>query len=76
MSRPRGGSLAVRQRRSVECRKCLNCFRASEAGQMLRFNYLCGDCHGNGYRLELFTDGVVTPRRWNVRLTRGGVIVR
>ena len=76
MLRPRGGKLEVRQRRSVECRACLANFRADEAGQMLRFNYICGDCHQGGCRLKLVPVEDAVPRRMTVRLFRNGAVVR
>ena len=57
---------------------CLNCgegLRVTDAGHMLRFRYLCGDCTTGGYRLELFTDSPLPPRRWYVHVTLAGWIV-
>ena len=76
MSRPRGGNTETRRNRSVECQGCMKCLRASEAGQMLRFNYLCGDCTNSGYRIKLFPVEGSTPPRQTVRVTRDGTIVR
>ena len=66
----------TRGERAVTCYDCELRILVSEAGQTLRFRWLCQNCTALGYRLELFTDGIVTPRKWYVHVTYAGRIVK
>ena len=61
--------------RLVTCLQCGESLQVADAGQMLRFRYLCGDCMADGYKLGAFTDGPPPPRRWYVFVMRAGRIV-
>ena len=74
MSRPRGGGLETRRNRAAECICCKKGIRASDAAQMLRFNYLCAECHERGCSLALVAVPGAHPPRKTVRIIRDGTV--
>ena len=61
--------------RSVTCMNCAEALRAADAGQMLRFRYLCEDCVAKGYKLGAFSDSPQAPRQWYIHVMAAGRIV-
>lgn len=73
MSRKRGGD---RAERINYCRMCKQGMKDRDKGQMLRFIYLCESCTAAGYRLVPYIDSPIPPRRWYVRIMRGGHYIK
>ena len=65
MARPRGGD---RSKRTNYCIACKGAIPAGHQAQMLRFTYLCQECHDQDLRLELATSDITSRR--TVRLTK------
>ena len=60
-------------------RNCKNCdtgLESSDAGQTIRFVYLCHRCTSDGFRLMLYTNEPFGKRKWSVGVEHGGHWVR